>query len=390
MQKNYDIIIVGAGMVGLMLAQLLKNSGLHIALLEASSEQPAWPGEDYDNRVSALNKNSQLLLQQVGCWQAIQAMRVSPYHKMQVWEQNGDYQLKFNAADNADDYLGYIVENTVIRKALLDALPNTIDLICPANIIAIASNSITLASGEQLKTKLIVAADGAKSWVRKQFNFEVATYSYQQQAIVATVKTEQAHNLTAYQCFLTTGPLAFLPLDNQHYSSIVWSADEQIATQLLDLPEAEFEQALAEAFEHTLGKITLQSKPQKYPLRMRHATDYVKAGIVLMGDALRTMHPLAGQGVNFGFKDAQTLAEIILAAHAKQRDFASLHNLKKYQRARKLETVAAIVAMEFFKQIFSETSPRLKQYRKQIMMFIQGNDFIKHQFTQIASGVPGI
>lgn len=386
MQKQYDIIIVGAGMVGLMLAHLLKETGLNIAILEAKDHYPAWPRDGYDSRVSALNKHSQNLLHQIDCWHAICAMRTGPYDKMQVWEPEGDYQLIFDAADEGKDYLGHIVENSVIRKALLDNLPNHIALYCPVILTAINEQGVTLNNNETLQAKLIVAADGANSWVRSNAGFELTTYSYQQQALVATVKTEKPHNLTAYQNFLPTGPLAFLPLDDAHTSSIVWSADEQVAQQLLAQSQAEFEAALTNAFEHKLGNVSLQSERFSYPLHMRHAIDYVKPGIALVGDALRTIHPLAGQGVNLGFKDAQVLAETILNSVEAQRDFASLRYLKKYQRARKPQTLAAIVAMEFFKQAFSVEHNSLKAKRKSVIELIQKNQWTKNLLSKVASG----
>ena len=240
MKTGYDIVIIGAGMVGLVCAHLLKNVGLSIAIVEAHSLTTEWPREDYDLRVSALNKHSQRLLEKMGCWQAIQSMRVGPYEQMQVFDQADEYELNFSAAAFAEDYLGYIVENSVIRHALLDRLPATIDIIAPATLQSFADQQLILADGTILQATLFIGADGGNSWFRQLAGINIKTYSYEQQAIVATVNTAKPHQQTAYQCFLPTGPVALLPFDHAYYSSLVWSADNEYASQLLSMPAAEF------------------------------------------------------------------------------------------------------------------------------------------------------
>lgn len=388
MIKEYDIVIIGAGMVGLLCANLLQDTGLRIAICEVESLKKENMGDDYDLRVSAINKNSQQLLEKIQCWSAVENQRLGCYDQMDIWESAGDYELKFFAADSAQDYLGYIVENSILRNVLLDALSPDIDIISPIKFTEVVEGDIVQLLAEdnlQLKAKLVIGADGGNSWLRCAVGIDIKTYSYQQHAIVATVKTEYSHQKTAYQCFLPTGPVAFLPLDNEYFSSIVWSVDDSEAKRLFELDAMEFSRELSRVGESRLGKCELVSFKKIFPLRMRHANDYVKPGIALVGDALRTIHPLAGQGVNLGFHDAQILAKIIKTALAQHKDFASLYNLKKYQRARKSETLAMIVAMEFFKQAFA--SERLKVARGAIIKRLDNYTWVKNIFIENASGI---
>ncbi len=386
MKTHYDITIIGAGMVGLVCAHLLKDSGLSIAVIESNSINVTWPIEGYDSRVSALNKNSKKLLDDIDCWQRIQAMRVGVYDKMNIWEQQADYQLDFNAAELADDYLGYIVENSVIRKALLDSMPDNIDMLCPIKLTAIKEQTLIVHDGAPITSDLIIGADGSNSWTRTQCGIESKQYGYKQHAIVATVKSQQSHQQTAYQVFLPTGPLAFLPLDNVNYSSIVWSVDDDYAKQLLALQKENFDAELTKSIGNKLGNSCVVSELKSFPLYMRHANDYVKSGMALIGDAVRSIHPLAGQGVNLGFKDAQVLADTILVAQKKQQKISSLHTLKKYQRARKSQSIAMIIAMEFFKQVFSTSTQHVKRLREKTIQTINKQQLLKQFFSKVASG----
>lgn len=388
MTKEYDIVIIGAGMVGLLCANLLQDSGLRIAICEVEPLKKEMISDEYDLRVSAINKNSQILLEKVGCWQTIQHYRLGCYDTMDIWEQKGEYELKFFAADSAQDYLGYIVENSILRNVLLDGLSPDIDIISPIKFTDVIEGDMVQLLAEndvRLKSALVIGADGGNSWLRSAVGIDIKTYSYQQHAIVATVKTEYSHQNTAYQCFLSTGPLAFLPLDNEYLSSIVWSIDDIEAKRLFELDVVAFSKELSQVVESRLGKCELVSLKKMFPLRMRHANEYVKPGIALIGDALRTIHPLAGQGVNLGFHDAQVLAGIIKTAFNQHKDFASLYNLKKYQRARKSETLAMIVAMEFFKQAFA--SERLEAARGAIIKRLNNYTWVKNFFIEQASGL---
>ncbi|MBX9705636.1 MAG: FAD-dependent monooxygenase, partial [Gammaproteobacteria bacterium] len=276
------------------------------------------------------------------------------------------------------------------REVLLTAMPDNITLLSAVKLqqchVTEDSVQFTDDQGQVYQAQLAIAADGANSWLRQQAGISVTQYPYQQRAIVATIKTELPHQNTAYQCFLATGPVALLPLDNAHHCSLVWSADTEYAEQLLAQSDAEFNRALSAVVESHLGKVQCVSQRLSFPLQMRHADTYVQPRIALIGDAIRTIHPLAGQGVNLGLQDAHALAHIITKAVAAKRDFASEQQLKKYQRARKSASLAMIVAMEFFKQAFARQDEKLKSLRHKTISTIEKRQWLKRLFAAVAQG----
>lgn len=385
MKITKDILIVGGGIVGLTMAHLLADSSLSVAVLEAKPFKFTWPCNDYDSRVSALNQESRQLLSELKIWPAITALRFGPYESMKVWV-NETEGLSFDAADFGQDYLGMIVENKILLKALSDTLPKEIEYLCPYTLESLSDSTVYTQEGLALEAKLIIAADGANSWIREHANIGIKTYSYKQKALVATVSSEFQHSLTAYQKFLPTGPLAFLPLDDPYLSSIVWSVDEQEADALLQLSKIDFQIRLTDALDQRLGQIELKSEIHAFSLQMRHAEQYVKPQLALIGDALRTLHPLAGQGLNLGLKDAKVLADVILTALNKKRDFTQLHTLKKYQRARKSASLAMIIAMEFFKQSFMHRDDRIAELRADVLAWLQTQNTVKESLVGFANG----
>ncbi|CAN5300043.1 FAD-dependent 2-octaprenylphenol hydroxylase [soil metagenome] len=362
---HFDIIIIGAGTVGLTFACILaqQDPKLRMALLDARPLNNAAPVNDYDTRVSAISRSSQQLFMSLGVWPHILTQRYSPYREMQVWDSNGDGSIHFSSRDIGEADLGHIIEHQVLNFALLQQLQTypSIQIFAPAQSKILWQNKdilrIDLTNGESLTAKLIVGADGANSWVRQQADIPSYAWDYQQAAVVATVHTELPHCHTAWQRFLTTGPLAFLPLNDPHACSIVWSTSPQHAIELCALPAEKFQQQLAIAFEYRLGKITAVGPRQHFALKMHHAKNYVKAGLALIGDALHTIHPLAGQGVNLGLLDAAWLAEVILTAAHKKRSIGGLHTLRRYERMRKTHNWETILAMEGFKQLFTNELP---------------------------------
>ena len=327
--------------------------------------------EEFDPRVSALTPASQTFLEQLGIWQSMSGQRVSPYEKMHVWDAEGTGSIDFNCQDIQQPVLGHIVENHITCNELLSQIQNSsqITFICPAKLTSLRlpqtsldQAELELEDGQIIRSQLIIAADGANSKVRSLAQFETREWPYEQKAIVTTVKTEQPHQHTAWQRFLIEGPLAFLPLqeetnikDNAYYSSIVWSADTQYADNLMALDDHEFSEKLGTAFEHKLGKIESISKRYCFPLVQRHAKDYVRHPIVLIGDAAHSIHPLAGQGVNLGLSDAKVLAEEIGRACEKQIPLTDTASLQRYQRRRMPDNLAMMATMEGFKRLFGQS-----------------------------------
>jgi 2-octaprenylphenol hydroxylase len=368
MQKtHFDIIVIGAGVVGLAFANILAqhNGKLQIALLDTRFIDYSAPGASYDNRVSAISRTSQQLLMHLGVWSDIMAFRCSPYREMHVWDSCGNSAIHFRGDDIGETDLGHIVEHQVLNFALLQQLKiyPSVNILPPVYVQKLWQSQevirLDLADGTALTANLVVGADGSNSWVRRQANIESYSWDYQQAAVVATVHTELPHGYTAWQRFLPTGPLAFLPLQDPHVCSIVWSTTPKKAQELCEVSPEIFQQQLAVALEYRLGKITTADSRQSFPLKMQHAKNYVKSGIALIGDAVHTIHPLAGQGINLGLLDAAWLAEVILTATTKQRAINTLHTLRRYERVRKTHNWETILAMEGFKQLFGNDSPLL-------------------------------
>jgi 2-octaprenylphenol hydroxylase len=363
--ESYDVVIVGGGMVGAAFACTLANTNLRVALIEGKPPDLQWPKAQYDLRTSALSRASQRILESLEVWPLIEAMRVSPYTDMHVWDSSGNGVIHFDCADIGEPSLGHIVENGVIVAALYQRLAaiDNVSLLCPATPRALSRGlhryTLTTDQGQTLQADLVVAADGARSWVRQAAGIEVHTQDYQQTAVVTNVKTAEHHRYTAWQVFLPTGPLAFLPL-NEGYSSIVWSTSPEQAQELLEMNDTDFKAALEKAFNSTLGEITELSERGTFPLRSLHAKQYVKPGLALIGDAAHTIHPLAGQGVNLGFADAACLAEVVLDALHEGKSIGAYPILRRYERWRKGDNLSMLTAMSTFKTVFGSQSPLVR------------------------------
>lgn len=357
MKQELDVIIVGAGVVGATLAAALCDSGLRIAILDAR-EPPRFDAQgEWDLRVFALSPGSQQLLDAVGAWKSIPASRVCAYTAMQVWDATGRGQIKFDCAEVGEEALGYIVENRLLQHALWQRLEQAGNLtaIHPAKPEAVHFDpqhvALSLEGGERLHARLLVAADGAESAVRKLAGIETKGASYRQQAVVAHLSTQKPHCNTARQRFLPGGPLALLPLADGRVS-LVWSLDDARAGEVRALNDAQFCAAITEASEHVLGDITGTTKRTAFPLQRLRARTYVRPRLALIGDAAHAVHPLAGQGMNLGLLDAAALSAVIHAAVACERDIGDLAVLRRYERARKGDNLAMIVALDGFKRLF--------------------------------------
>jgi 2-octaprenylphenol hydroxylase len=388
MKNDFDVIIVGGGMVGTAFALLLvKQTDLKIALIEAHKPATVAIDDAPLQRVSAINPASQQILSEVNVWQTLHPSRLGPFENMQVWE-TADSDLQFSAADIGVDYLGHIVENQHIQQQALAAakLHPQIEFICPVQLQHYQAGQISLESGRVLTAELIVAADGANSILREQAGISSRGWTYQQHGLVATIRTEQSHQKTAWQRFLPGGPLAFLPLNDAHLCSIVWSLPTEQAEHLKTLDKNSFELRLAEAFEHRLGKVELVSERASFPLALAHAREYVKPGFALLGDAAHTIHPLAGQGVNIGLQDAEALSEILGWAVQNERRIGSLHTLKKYQRRRLAENLLMQFSMDGFHRLFTQTATPISWFRTAGMRQVNKSQWLKNHFMHQAIG----
>ncbi len=394
MQNKYDIIIIGGGMVGLTLACALGQQQFKVAIVEAYQPEDIKPDDDYELRVSAISKSSQQILQNVNAWQGMLKRRACAYQHMHVWDATGDGNIHFDAADLGIDSLGHIIENKVIQFSLLEQclkLPD-VDWLCPQQVSHIdfseSWQQVTLSNGETISAKLLVGADGANSKVREAADIEINKSPYEQKAVVAVVKSNLHHKDTAWQRFLPSGPLAFLPLSDGS-CSIVWSAENTRADELIKMDESAFINELQDAFEYTLGKIESVSQRAVFPLVRRHANEYVKYGLALIGDAAHTIHPLAGQGVNLGLLDAAALAETVLTARTQGKNIASLTMLRKYERWRRADNSLMMYSMSGFKNLFSNEQTELSFVRNAGLNWVNRFGPVKNKLMRHALGLEG-
>jgi 2-octaprenylphenol hydroxylase len=391
--NTYDLLIVGGGMVGSALACATAEAGFKVCLLEMREPQREWPKDEVDLRVSALTRASQRVLENLGAWERMSQMRISPYNDMEVWDEGGSGRIHFNAAEIGEANLGHIVENRVTQLALwerMESLEN-IELRYPARVSQLLLDTnpgVILNDGTHLQAKLIAAADGRDSQIRQMAGIETKGWDYDQHAIVATIWPQQHHGYAARQRFMKTGPLAFLPIDDGR-CSIVWSTSPQEAEELMGMNDADFCQALTQASEQMLGKINAVGPRGAFPLRLGHAETYIRPGLALVGDAAHAIHPLAGQGVNLGFLDAATLAETVIDAKAKGRDIGSFATLRRYERARKGANMGMLGVMDAFKRTFSNEIPPLKWARNLGLTLADRSGPLKHLMVKRAMGLTG-
>ena len=387
---QYDILVIGGGINGLACACALEPSGLRIGVVDQREPEPFQ--QDYALRVSAINRASLKLFNKVGAFERMRAMRVSPFRQMHVWDSTGVGQIHFDCAELGLDTLGYIIENNVIQLALQEQVKqsDTIDWLCPAEIETIHTDEelkqVVLSDGRVLAARLVVGADGAQSRVRSLMNIEMHRTSYRQKAIVCTVETEYDHEETAWQCFMPSGPLAFLPLADGS-CSIVWSLDEDKVDAMLALDEENFARELEQAFEYRLGAIQSVSARAAFPLTHAHVDQYVQPGMVLIGDAAHNIHPLAGQGANLGIMDAACLADVVIEALRADRQWYALHTLRKYERARKGDNRLMESAMTGFKTLFGNSNPVLISLRNTGLLLADQVTPIKDTFMRHAMGL---
>ncbi len=399
MTQTFDIVIVGAGLVGgslaCAIAQESSAQDLRIALIEAGGDAQHFEGEHFDPRVVALTQASQNLLAKIGIWSEVLQTRACAYRDMHVWDGEGTADIHFNCAEVRENHLGHIVENSVIVTALRKKIAehSNIILIQPAKIVNLVRDEkvqIELDNGELITTNLLIAADGAQSTVRELAAFQTREWDYGHKAIVTTVQTELPHQATAWQRFMRTGPLAFLPLsttNQKHFCSIVWSAETEWADELMQLNDAEFCARLGFAFEHKLGKIIHAAERFAIPLRQRHAKTYIQPNIVLVGDAAHNIHPLAGQGVNLGLLDVIALAQEIERALMRKVPLNDFSILRRYQRQRLAGNLIMMSAMEAFKRLFGSESLMLIWLRNSGMRQLNSLTELKKIIVKAAMGL---
>ncbi|MCY7295455.1 FAD-dependent monooxygenase [Alteromonas sp. a30] len=397
--QTFDIAIIGGGMIGLTLAVGLSGQGFNIAVLDTSEPDPKWFNTDESvapaARVSAISLASEQIFRHCQVWEQIAEKRVCSYQNMDVKEQDSFAHIHFSHEQVHQPALGHIVENERIRAALWDKAKacDDITLIAPAQINKVhmqgSTNIIQLENDSLISARLLVGADGGRSKIRQQAGFPVTFWDYGQHAIVATVKTQEAHNETARQVFTQSGPLAFLPMWKPNLCSIVWSQEVEQADALMAMSDDAFSKVLASTFDMQLGTCELITPRQRFPLRMQYARQWVSEGVVVIGDAAHTIHPLAGQGANLGLLDAAALAETLIELKQQEKDIGAWANLRAFERWRKSEASHMIASMEAFKQLFSGNNPLKKLVRGVGMSVSNALPGFKQNVILRAMGIKG-
>lgn len=396
MSRDFDILIVGAGIAGSALAASLVRrkavSPERIALVaDRFATRPAADLE-LDLRVFAMSRASQRLLEALGVWQQLPPDRLNAYDRMCVWDAqdapDSAAALRFDCAEIGEPDLGHIVEGRALQWLTLEAARRAGVALIQAGVnsvtISDAAATLTLSDSRQLQAGLIVAADGADSALRALLQIDAVGHSYHQQAVVAHVRTAQPHRRTAWQRFLPTGPLALLPLGDGR-SSLVWSVDSARAEALMALTPDAFDNKLTDASGAVLGRCTLSTPRARFPLQLKVASHYVRPRFALLGDAAHSVHPLAGQGLNLGLLDCAALTDLL--SSLKPAQFGELRVLRRYERERKSENLLAATAFDGLNRLFSNSHPLLSGLRSAGLGSVARVPALRRFFARNALGI---
>ncbi|EHN8828267.1 TPA: 3-demethoxyubiquinol 3-hydroxylase [Enterobacter bugandensis] len=388
--QHTEVAVVGGGMVGGALALGLAQQGFDVTVIEQAAPPAFDPASKPDVRISAISAASVDLLRGLGVWEAVQAMRAHPYSRLETWEWENAH-VSFDAAELKLPRLGYMVENNVLQLALWQALEAhpKVTLRMPASLKALHPHEsgylLTLDSGDELAVKLVVGADGANSQVREMAGIGVHAWQYQQSCMLITVQCENAPGESTWQHFTPNGPHAFLPLfDN--WASLVWYDKPARIRQLQGLSMEQLQREILLHFPRRLGNVTPVTAGA-FPLTRRHALQYAREGLALVGDAAHTIHPLAGQGVNLGYRDVDALLDVLGNARAHAEAWASHQVLKRYQTRRMADNFIMQSGMDLFYAGFSNDLAPVRILRNIGLMAAERAGGLKRQALKYALGL---
>ncbi len=350
--QPYDVVIVGGGIVGLTCACGLRESGLQVAVIESQTA----PAAAARQRAYAFSPVSAKILDGLGLWETV-GPQLTPFAQVKLSDADYPKAITFRPQDGRSDAVYYSAEHRVLMSALQAAVQaaDNIDYWCESQVLDVADGQLTVMRDQQpytLQSQLIVGADGARSYVRDRAQIKTFGWPYWQSCITALIEPEHSHRNTAYEKFWPSGPFAILPLSHNR-CQIVWTAPHDEAKALLALPKEQFLAELQARYGNDMGKLTLLNEPMMFPVQLMHSRQYVRPGIALIGDAAHCCHPVGGQGLNMGIRDATALAQVIQQASQKGETISSLTVLKRYQRWRKTENWFTLSLTDFLNRAFS-------------------------------------
>lgn len=391
-RETLDAVIVGAGMVGAAAALGLARAGLRVALIERHPVAPPQATDEVELRVVAVAPHAQRLLSTLGAWSDIADIRASPYERMQVVDAAGASTLAFDAADYGWPCLGHIVENRLVAGMLWRAIEREpgVRLLLGDELQSFDTDAdgvrVRMHSGGTLKARLLIGADGVNSKVRSDLLIGVDGAAYGQSGLVAHIDLEQAQPRLAWQRFLPSGPLAFLPLTDGR-ASIVWTLPTERANALVAEPVEVFEAQLQRASSGRFGRVRLAAERAAFPLRMQIAQRFADQRVILIGDAAHVVHPLAGQGVNLGFEDVTALLASVERARAAQRQPFGDSDLARWARERRSEATLAARAFDGLNRLYAVSEGPVVAARALGLRLVDRLPPIKRKLAERAAGI---
>jgi 2-octaprenyl-6-methoxyphenol hydroxylase len=392
--SRFDLIVIGGGLTGLALAGAVAGAGLRVLLIEQRALELT-TAPPFDGRVTAIGRGSRYLLEGIGVWRHL-ADHAQPILDIEVGERHSPLAVHYDHKDVGDEPLGHIVENRTLRRALLrrtgELAGGTLEIAAPDRPVRIERQSegvaLALASGRTVAAALLAAADGRASPLRAIAGIGVLRWDYEQTGIVATVAHARPHHGRAFERFFATGPLAMLPMTGRR-SSIVWAADNRLARELIALDDHEFALELADRFGDRYGALELAGPRWHYPLSMMQARRYTDRRLVLVGDAARAIHPIAGQGWNLALRDVAALAELIVDARRLGLDLGGASVLARYERWRRFDSLALIGITDGLNRLFANDLLPLRLARELGLGAVERIPPLKRFFMRHAMGLLG-
>ncbi|MGR6503326.1 FAD-dependent monooxygenase [Shewanella sp. Koi 1] len=389
--QQFDVILVGGGMVGAATAIGLAKQGLQVAVIESFAPEAYSPEQALDVRVSAISVASEQLLEQLGALESLLNMRNVPYLGLETWELDGCI-TQFHSSQIGASHLGHIVENRLVQLALWEQMQqwDAIKLFCPERVATFSrladGVSVHLQSGIKLEAKLLIGADGANSQVRQWAGIGISGWDYAQSAMLINIQTAQGQQDVTWQQFTPNGPRSLLPLPGNH-ASLVWYDDANRIKQLMQLNHKQLADQIRQHFPARLDSdFTVEAKGS-FALTRRHANAYFKPNVVILGDAAHTINPLAGQGVNLGFKDVEALLAVIKTALTEDKPWWSTEVLNAYQAKRYRDNQLMMTTMDVFYAGFSNDILPLKLLRNGALKLANINSPIKRTVLKYAMGL---